>query len=58
MLCEKLEDKMKGTPVEGTIQNLFEGRMVNYIECLNVQLTSTRTEAFEDLQLDVKVGAG
>eukprot|EP00250_Pteridium_aquilinum_P011968 c20422_g1_i1 orf=525-3878(-) len=54
VLCEKLEDKMKGTAVEGTIQLLFEGHHMNYIECINVDYKSTRKESFYDLQLDVK----
>ncbi|KAI3863559.1 hypothetical protein MKW92_011884 [Papaver armeniacum] len=54
VLCEKLEDEMKGTVVEGTIQELFEGHHVNYIECINVDYKSTRKESFYDLQLDVK----
>ncbi|CAN4114474.1 unnamed protein product [Withania somnifera] len=54
VLCEKLEDKMKGTVVEGTIQKLFEGHHMNYIECINVDYRSTRKESFYDLQLDVK----
>ncbi|KAI3938566.1 hypothetical protein MKW98_016071 [Papaver atlanticum] len=35
VLCEKLEDEMKGTVVEGTTQQLFEGHYRNYIECIN-----------------------
>ncbi|KAI4382644.1 hypothetical protein MLD38_008581 [Melastoma candidum] len=54
VLCEKLEDKMKGTVVEGTIQKLFEGHHMNYIECINVDYKSTRKESYYDLQLDVK----
>ncbi|XP_015647294.1 ubiquitin C-terminal hydrolase 12 isoform X2 [Oryza sativa Japonica Group] len=54
VLSEKLEDKMKGTVVEGTIQQLFEGHHMNYIECINVDMKSTRKESFYDLQLDVK----
>ncbi|KAK8942800.1 Ubiquitin carboxyl-terminal hydrolase 13 [Platanthera zijinensis] len=54
VLCEKLEDKMKGTVVEGAIQQLFEGHHMNYIECINVDYKSTRKESFYDLQLDVK----
>ncbi|KAI3952853.1 hypothetical protein MKW92_019982 [Papaver armeniacum] len=54
VLCEKLEDKMKGTAVEGTIQHLFEGHHMNYIECINVDYKSTRKESFYDIQLDVK----
>ncbi|XP_026399740.1 ubiquitin carboxyl-terminal hydrolase 13-like [Papaver somniferum] len=54
VLCEKLENKMKGTAVEGTIQHLFEGHHMNYIECINVDYKSTRKESFYDIQLDVK----
>ncbi|KAL3715935.1 hypothetical protein ACJRO7_007657 [Eucalyptus globulus] len=54
VLSEKLEDKMKGTVVEGTIQQLFEGHHMNYIECIDVDYKSTRKESFYDLQLDVK----
>ncbi|KAH0469116.1 hypothetical protein IEQ34_002348 [Dendrobium chrysotoxum] len=54
VLCEKLEDKMKGTVVEGAIQQLFEGHHMNFIECINVDYKSSRKESFYDLQLDVK----
>ncbi|XP_026431120.1 ubiquitin carboxyl-terminal hydrolase 13-like isoform X1 [Papaver somniferum] len=54
VLCEKLEDEMKGTVVEGTIQELFEGHQMSYIECIDVDYKSTRKESFYDLQLDVK----
>ncbi|CAH9125061.1 unnamed protein product [Cuscuta epithymum] len=54
VLCETIEYKMKGTVVEGTIQRLFEGHLMNYIECIDVNFKSTRKESFYDLQLDVK----
>ncbi|CAL8466972.1 g6508 [Coccomyxa elongata] len=54
VLQEKLEEKMKGTKVEGTIAQLFEGHMHMFIECINVDYKSTRKESFMDLQLDVK----
>ncbi|KAL6518676.1 ubiquitin carboxyl-terminal hydrolase 13 [Orobanche hederae] len=54
VLCEKLEEKMKRTVVEGAIQRLFEGHHKNYIECINVDYKSSRKESFYDLQLDVK----
>ncbi|PIN20931.1 Ubiquitin carboxyl-terminal hydrolase [Handroanthus impetiginosus] len=54
VLCEKLEEKMKRTVVEGAIQHLFEGHQKNYIECVNVDYKSGRKESFYDLQLDVK----
>lgn len=36
----------QGTVVEGTIQKLFEGHHMNYIECINVDFKSTRKESF------------
>ncbi|KAJ6995427.1 ubiquitin carboxyl-terminal hydrolase 12 [Populus alba x Populus x berolinensis] len=48
VLCEKLEDKMKGTVVEGTIQQLFEGHHMNYIECINV--TSNLKEGYVEVE--------
>ncbi|XXG73090.1 hypothetical protein AAC387_Pa07g2067 [Persea americana] len=44
----------EGTVVEGTIQQLFEGHHMNYIERIIVGYKSTRKESFYDLQLDVK----
>lgn len=37
---------LQGTVVEGTIQHLFEGHHMNYIECINVDYKSTRKESF------------
>ncbi|KAI3893573.1 hypothetical protein MKW92_052243, partial [Papaver armeniacum] len=54
VLCEKLENKMKGTFVEGTIQQLFEGHYMNYIECTNVDHKSTGKVSFNGLQLNIK----
>ncbi|KAJ1435770.1 TRAF-like [Sesbania bispinosa] len=55
VLCEKLEDKMKGTVVEGTMQQLFEGHHMNYIECINVDYKSTRKESFYGMQFRILV---
>ncbi|KAL0299092.1 UNVERIFIED_CONTAM: Ubiquitin carboxyl-terminal hydrolase 12 [Sesamum radiatum] len=46
--------KSFGNSGRGTIQQLFEGHHMNYIECINVDYKSTRKESFYDLQLDVK----
>lgn len=55
VLCEKLEDKMKGTGVEGTIAKLFEGTTHCFVRGVTQRdVNSTRTESFMDLQLDVK----
>ncbi|KOB70952.1 Ubiquitin carboxyl-terminal hydrolase, partial [Operophtera brumata] len=43
VLLDKLESKMKGTCVEGTVPRLFEGKMTSYIKCKNVNVSSTRT---------------
>ncbi|XP_051113308.1 ubiquitin C-terminal hydrolase 13-like [Andrographis paniculata] len=54
LLCEALEESMKGTAMDGALRQLFEGHHKYYIECINVDYTSSRTESFYDLQLDVK----
>lgn len=51
VLCDHLEDKMKGTPVEGTIQRLFEGSIRSYIQCVDVDFTSARVETYYDIQV-------
>lgn len=32
--------------MEGTIEQLFEGHHINYIECINVDYKSSRKESF------------
>ncbi|XP_032580109.1 ubiquitin carboxyl-terminal hydrolase 7 isoform X2 [Drosophila sechellia] len=54
VLLDKLESKMKGTILEGTIPGLFEGKMSSYIKCKNVDYNSTRYETFYDIQLNIK----
>lgn len=54
VLLDKLENKMKGTVVEGTVPKLFEGKMTSFIKCKNVNCSSTRVETFYDIQLSVK----
>uniref|UniRef100_A0A1B0FQ62 Ubiquitin carboxyl-terminal hydrolase 7 n=1 Tax=Glossina morsitans morsitans TaxID=37546 RepID=A0A1B0FQ62_GLOMM len=54
VLLDKLESKMKGTNLEGTIPGLFEGKMSSYIKCKNVDYNSTRYETFYDIQLNIK----
>ena len=54
ILCENLEEKMKGTVVESTIKDLFEGSMISSIRCIHVDHKSERKETYMDLQLDVK----
>jgi ubiquitin C-terminal hydrolase len=54
ILLDKLEEKMKGTVVDGAIRNLFCGTVRSYIKCVNVDYSSIREEDFYDIQLDVK----
>ncbi|OQR93624.1 ubiquitin carboxyl-terminal hydrolase 12 [Achlya hypogyna] len=54
ILCDRLEEKMKGTPADGLIKQLFEGKVKSFISCVNVSCESSREESFYDLQLDVK----
>lgn len=54
VLLDKLESKMKRTCVEGTVPKLFEGKMVSFIKCKNIDYKSTRTETFYDIQLNIK----
>jgi hypothetical protein len=54
ILCDRLEEKMKGTAVDHTIKKLFEGKVRSFIQCVNVNFQSFRDESFYDLQLDVK----
>lgn len=50
VLLDKLESKMKGTCVEGTVPKLFEGKMVSFIKCKNIDYKSTRVETFYDIR--------
>lgn len=40
--------------MEGTINKLFEGHTLNYIDCINVDYKSTRRESFMDLQVGIQ----
>lgn len=55
VLSEAMERKMKNTRVEGTFSQLFEGKLINYIHCLEVDYKKNIEEKFCDLQLTVKV---
>ena len=54
VLFDALEEKMKGTPSEGILDEMFKGEFMNYIKCINVDYSSNRVETFYDLQLVVK----
>lgn len=54
ILMEVLEKKMKDTPAEKTLPDLFIGKMKTYISCINVKYESSRIEDYWDLQLNVR----
>ncbi|KAK9546263.1 ubiquitin-specific protease ubp15 [Aspergillus fumigatus] len=53
-LMERLEEKMKATPVEKALPGLFVGKTKTYISCINVDYESSRVEDFWDIQLNVR----
>lgn len=54
ILMDRLEGKMKGTAIEGVLNNIFVGKMKSFIRCVNVDFESARIEDFWDVQLNVK----
>jgi hypothetical protein len=58
ILCDRLEEQMKGTAMDGSMKRLFEGEMENYIECIDVDYKSKRNETFYDIQLNIKSERG
>ncbi|KAK0635236.1 hypothetical protein B0T17DRAFT_586816 [Bombardia bombarda] len=52
-LMERMEEKMKGTPYEKVLQQMFSGKIKTYISCINVPYESSRIEDFWDVQLNV-----
>jgi hypothetical protein len=51
VLCDKLDEKMKGTVVDGTIKRLFEGYLRSVVRCLNVDYSSKKTDEFHDIHV-------
>lgn len=54
VLMDKLEQHMKGTAVDGALNDLFVAQMKSYIKCVNVDFESSRIEDYWDIQLNVK----
>ncbi|KAM0792135.1 hypothetical protein ACM66B_004835 [Microbotryomycetes sp. NB124-2] len=54
VLQDKLEEKMKGTSVDGEVKRLFSGTTKMFIKCMNIDFESARSEPFYDIQLNVK----
>jgi ubiquitin carboxyl-terminal hydrolase 7 len=54
VLMDNLQGKMKSTKAEGTIERLLQGRIRNFIKCVDIEFESNREEFFFDLSLNVK----
>jgi len=54
VFIDTLEEKMKGTKLEGFFERMLRGKEVSVIECLNVPASSRKEEKFYDLSLNVK----
>lgn len=54
VLMDKLETQMKGTEVDGALNNIFVAQMKSYVKCVNVDFESSRIEDYWDIQLNVK----
>ncbi|KAF6836255.1 Ubiquitin carboxyl-terminal hydrolase 21 [Colletotrichum plurivorum] len=52
-LMERMEAKMKDTPAERVLSNMFSGKLKSYMNCINVDYESSRVEEFWDVQLNV-----
>ncbi len=53
-MVQKLTVQSTSSPMQGTISNLFEGKMESYIKCSHVDYVSSRVETFFDIQLNIK----
>ncbi|CDK28594.1 unnamed protein product [Kuraishia capsulata CBS 1993] len=54
VLMDILENRMKGTAIEGCLTGIFVGKMKSFIRCINVDFESSRVEDYWDIQLNVK----
>lgn len=54
VLLDNLEEKLKKTPLENKISEIFEGKFRAFIECTQVDCTSAKDDSFYDLSLNVK----
>ena len=54
-LSDALENGMNGTVSDGFYASMFQGKTIDYIDCINIKFKSTKIEKFCDLSLPVKV---
>ncbi|KAI3387144.1 hypothetical protein SNEBB_003657 [Seison nebaliae] len=55
ILMDKMEMKMRNTPEESVIPDLFRGELKSFVRCLNVDYISSKNECFYDIQLNVRL---
>lgn len=51
---DNMEEKLKGTPHEKDLSNLFVGSTQTFLHCINVSYESSSSQVFWDLQLNVR----
>ena len=54
ILCDRLEASLKRTRMDGELARLLEGKVENFVECLDMPYRSVREEAFYDIPLSVR----
>lgn len=54
ILMDRMEARMKGTESEKALANLFVGSTKTFLECINVDYSSSSSQVFWDVQLNVK----
>jgi hypothetical protein len=54
VLFDRLEEAFKGTPNATLVNDLYQGRMVDYLDTIGYAYSSTRATAFLDMSLQVK----
>ena len=61
ILCDRLEDKLKeanGPDGAKPLQSLFEGKIENYIECVDIDYKSSKIESVYDIPVNVRDQTG
>ena len=58
ILIDRIEGNLKLSGRDSEIKSLFCGTLENYIDCMDIDYRSTRTEDFYDIQLSLVSGFG
>ena len=54
VMFDALEKKLKGTPQEKVLDELYQGQMIDYVKCLYCKYESRREDTFQDIALAIK----